>query len=71
VERPHVVLEEECRVEEAPHVINIVQPTPEPLQDVPISESLIKKEMCMCSPLSLLHLLAKHTQRIEPLVDYF
>jgi hypothetical protein len=36
VERPHVLVEEECHVEKTPHVINIVQFTPKLLQDAPI-----------------------------------
>jgi hypothetical protein len=44
VDRPHVLIEEECRIEKAPHVINI-QLTPELLQDAPISKDLTKEEM--------------------------
>jgi hypothetical protein len=43
VERPHVLVEEECHVEEAPHVVDIVQPTHELLQDAPILEDLTEK----------------------------
>jgi hypothetical protein len=31
VERPHVLDEKECHVEKTPHVVDIVQPTLEPL----------------------------------------
>jgi hypothetical protein len=31
VEKPHVLVEEECCVEEAPHVVDIIQLTLEPL----------------------------------------
>jgi hypothetical protein len=43
--RPHVFVEEECHVEKTPHVVNIVQSTPELLQDAAISEDLTKEEM--------------------------
>jgi hypothetical protein len=45
VERPHVLVGKKSHVEEAPHVINIVQPTPKLLQDAPISEDFTKKEI--------------------------
>jgi hypothetical protein len=60
VERPHV--KEECNVEKAPHVVDIVQPTFKSLQDAPISKDFTKEEMFMCSLLSLLHLHARCTQ---------
>jgi hypothetical protein len=31
VENLHVLVEEECRVEKAPHGIDIVSPTPKPM----------------------------------------
>jgi hypothetical protein len=62
--------EEECHVEKAPHVINIVQLTPTLLQYAPISEDLTKEEMRLHSLLSLPHLLARHTQGREPFVAY-
>jgi hypothetical protein len=62
VERPHVLFEEECHVEKAPYVIDIVQPTPELLQDVLISEDFTEEEMHLCSLLSLPYLLARCTQ---------
>ncbi len=57
MERPHVLIEEECHIEKAPHVINIVQLTPELLQDAPISEDLTKEEMHLRNLLYLPHLL--------------
>jgi len=47
VEKPHVLVEEECCVEEAPHVVDIVQPTSELLQDAPISKDLAKGDALM------------------------
>jgi hypothetical protein len=70
VERPHVLVEEKCRVEEVSHVINIVQPTLEPLQDAPILEDLTKEEMHMCSLLSLPRLPTRPTQGRELLIDH-
>ncbi len=49
VERFHVFVEKECHVEEAPHVVNIVQPTVELLQDAPISKDFTRKEIHMRS----------------------
>ncbi len=70
MERPHVLVEEECHVEEAPHVINIVQLTPKLLQDAPISEDLIVEEMLLCNLLSLPHLPTRRTQEKKPLINY-
>jgi hypothetical protein len=69
-ERPHVLVEEECHVEKTPHVIDIVQSTPELLQDVPISEDLTEEEMHLYNLLALLHLLARRTQGRKHVVDY-
>jgi len=66
VERPRVLVEEECHV-----VINIVQLTPKLLKDAPISEDLTIEEMRLHSLLSLPHLFVRRIQGKEPLVDYF
>jgi hypothetical protein len=64
VQRPHVL------VEEAPHVVDIIQPTFESLQVAPISKDPTKEEMCLRSLLSLPHLLARCTQGKNLLIDY-
>jgi hypothetical protein len=71
VEKLHVLIEEECHVEKAPHVVDVVQPTPTLLQDAPISKDLTKEEIRMCSLLSLPHLPVRCTQGKEFLIDYF
>jgi hypothetical protein len=52
VERPHVLVEEECRVEKAPHVVDIVEVIPELSQDAPILEDFKEEEMrhVVCYP---------------------
>jgi hypothetical protein len=71
VERPHVLVEEECHVEKAPHVVDIAQQTHKSLQDVSISKDLTKEEMRVCSLLSLLHLPIRCTQGRIFLINYF
>jgi hypothetical protein len=70
VERLHVFDEKECHVKKSPHVVDIVQPTLEPLQDAPILKDLIKEEMCMCSLLSMPHLPARCTQGRDIVILY-
>jgi hypothetical protein len=70
VERPHVLIEEECQVEKAPHVIDLVQPTPKSLQDAPISKDLTEEETRTCSLLSLFHLLVRCTKGKFFLINY-
>jgi hypothetical protein len=70
VERLYVLVEEKCHVEKTPHVIDIVWPIVEPLQDAPILKYFTEEEMRMCRLLSLPYLLARCTQGKELLIDY-